>query len=119
MEYKELVKQWEPVNMDFFKKLVQLHNAISLEKKSDNEFSDFVLSNKEKFNNPDYLQIFAEWVEITDEFFDEHIELCKFVHQFMKDNSDWTRLNFGLKTHIRLGMFEDLFEEYLRGVENE
>lgn len=110
MDFRE---QWEKVDVDLFKSLIKLHNDIVMERKKESDFDDFVLSNKERLNNPDYLQIFAERVEILDEYFEEHYEMCKFFYDFMKDNEDWCKLDFSLRTYMRLGLFEDSFEEYL------
>jgi len=110
MSFKD---QWEKVDFDFFKEFLQLHNQICLGTVEENTFDEFVLKNKEKLNNPDYLQVFSERVEPSNEYFEKHMETCQFFYDFMKTNPDWTRLEFGLRTFIRLGVFEDMFEEFL------
>jgi hypothetical protein len=113
MDHAELVKQWPKVDKDYLKKLISLQNGIVVGRHKENEFDDFILNDKEKFNNPDYLQVVAERVELSNDFFNEHLDLCQFIYQFMKTNSDWEKLGFGLRADMRLGMFQDLFEEYL------
>lgn len=112
MEKSELIFQWPEVETVYLKKLISLQNNITFGHKKAHEFDEFVLNNKEKFNNPDYLQVIAERFELVDDFFEEHFELCEFVHIFMKNNPDWKNLGFGLRAHMRLGLFEELFQEY-------
>lgn len=106
-------KQWPERDVDFFIQLVTLHNEIMLNKKEENEFDQFVLENKSRFNNPDYLEIFVERINIKKEYFKEHEEVCRFFFDFMKKNPDWKKLNFGFRTHTRLNKFEELFKEYI------
>lgn len=42
MNYNELVKQWGKVDMDYLKKLINIHNDIVLGNKSEKEFSDLI-----------------------------------------------------------------------------
>ena len=107
-------EQWVKVDMEFFKEFAHLHNLVCFNKKTQSELNDFVLKNKEKFNNPDYLQIFAENVEVFNEdFYNENIEMCKIFFDFMESNPDWVKLDFGLRTAIRLGSFQDKFRDFL------
>lgn len=110
MSYKD---QWNNVDMEFMHEMIKLHNDITFERKDENEFDNFILVNKRKFDNPDYMQVFSERVELLDEYFDEHMELCQFIYDFMQTNQDWRKLDFSFRTAIRLGMFEELFKEYL------
>lgn len=110
MDFRE---QWEKVDWDFLKQLVGLHNAISLGKKEEKTFDQFVLDNQEKLNNPDYLQVFSERMSPDADYYDEHFEMCHFFYTFMENNPDWQKLEFGLRTFIRLGVFQDTFKEYL------
>lgn len=109
------VTQWEPVDMEFMREFLGLHNAIVVKRKTEEEFDQFVLDHKEKFNNPDYLQVFAERVQIDKEYFAKHQEVCQFFYEFMKNNADWEELPFGFRTYMRLGVFSDTFEEFLAG----
>lgn len=109
------VTQWEPVDMEFMKEFLGLHNAIVMKRKSEEEFDQFVLEHKVKLNNPDYLQVFAERVQIEAEYFKNHKEVCQFFYDFMKSNPDWEGLPFGFRTYMRLGIFFDTFEEFLIG----
>jgi len=112
MNYKD---QWNKVDMEFLHEMIKLHNDINFEKKDECEFDNFILENKAKFDNPDYMQVFSERVELLDEYFDEHLELCQFIYDFMQANQDWRKLEFSFRTSIRLSMFEDLFKEHLEG----
>ncbi|MFJ8528511.1 hypothetical protein [Bacillus sp. NPDC094106] len=107
------VEQWEKVDRQFFIEFINLNNKISSGSKEEKEFDDFVLSHTDKLNNPDYLQIFAERMVPTTDYFKEHFEMCHFFFCFMESNPDWKKLAFSLRTYLRLEMFEDLFKEYL------
>lgn len=106
-------EQWEAVDVEFYKELIGLNNDISVGKKEEKEFSQFVLKNKEKFTNPDYLQIFAERVSLTEKYLKENEEMCTIFFTFMKENEDWKQLDFSVRTDLRLGLFEDTFKEFL------
>lgn len=110
MDFRE---QWPKVDLEFLKELVGLHNAITLEKKDEKAFDQFVLQNKEKLNNPDYLQVFSERVSPFEDYYEKHFEICLFFYTFMENNPDWQKLHFSLRTFIRLGVFQDTFKEYL------
>lgn len=88
--------------MGFFSELVELHNAVTFGEKEEKEFDKFVLENKEKFNNPEYLQIFAERMSPLPRYYDEHLEMCQFFYNFMENNPDWGNFNFNLRTFIRV-----------------
>jgi len=109
MDFRE---QWEKVDMDFMKQLIKIHNEIVVGEREENDFDKFVLENKEKFNNPDYLQVFAKRIELTDEYFAKHFEMCEFVWKFMRKNPDWKKLDFNLSDYLILGLFEDTFGTY-------
>ncbi|WP_242249164.1 hypothetical protein [Bacillus cereus group sp. BfR-BA-01328] len=109
----EFTEKWEKVDREFFIKFINIHNEILSGNKDEKDFDEFVLKNKEKLNNPDYLQIFAERMNSTVDYFHTHFEMCQFFYSFMEDNPEWKQLPFGLRTYLRLGMFEDLFKEYL------
>jgi len=98
---------------DFFSELVELHNAVTFGEKEEKEFDKFVLENKEKFNNPEYLQIFAERMSPLPRYYDEHLEICQFFYGFMENNPDWENFNFNLRAFIRLKAFQDTFKKYL------
>lgn len=107
-------EQWPKVDWDFLKELANLHNQVSCGFKTQEDFNNFILSNKDKINNPDYLQIFAENIELFDEeFYKANFEMCKLFFDFMQSNPDWSKLSFGLRTFMRLGCFEDSFKEFL------
>lgn len=110
----DFTKQWEKVDREFFIEFINLHNKISSGNEDEKSFDDFVLENKDNLNNPDYLQIFAERMNPTVDYFNTHFEMCQFFYSFMESNPDWKKLSFGLRTYLRLGMFEDLFMEYLK-----
>ncbi|QUH21950.1 hypothetical protein [Alkaliphilus sp. B6464] len=106
--------QWPKLDWDFFKEFAKLHNEVCMKKRTQQEFSEFVIRNKEKFNNPDYLQVFSENIELfNEEFYNANYEMCKIFYDFMQKNPDWNKFDFGLKTCIRLGSFEDSFKEFL------
>lgn len=105
--------QWQKVDMDFLKKLIALHNQITFNKQPESEFDKFVLDNKDKLNNPDYLQVFSERIELTKEYIGDHLEMCEFFYDFMRNNPDWQKLDFDFRSSIRLSMFEDLFAEFI------
>ena len=109
----DLKEKWEKVDIDFLKQMVVLHNKISLGKIEEGEFDKFVLENKEKLNNPDYLQIFSERMSPLPDYYQKHFEMCKFFYDFMVANPEWEELNFDLRTFIRLGVFQDTFKTYL------
>lgn len=102
------IEQW-----DLMRKLVDLHNQICFKDVDEQAFDTFVLENKERMNNPDFLQIFAARISFHPEYFSEHFEMCKLFYNFMLNNPDWKKLNFGFSTLIQLGFFEDEFKEYL------
>lgn len=112
---KDFKEQWNKVDMEFFHQFLQLHNEVCLEEKTQADFNTFVLENKTKIDNPDYLQIFIENVRIFDkDFYKENFDMCKTFYDFMENNPDWSKLDFGFRTAIRLGSFEDDFKEYLK-----
>lgn len=104
-------KQQGHIDFDFFKQMAELHNTVSLGDKEEKEFDAFVLENKEKCKRPEILEIFSERMSPTEEYVVEHYEMCKVFFDIMKSFEDWTELEFGLRTSIRLGIFEDVFEE--------
>lgn len=116
MDFRE---QWEKADMDLIRKLADLHNQICMKDVDEREFDGFVLKNKERINNPDYLQIFAARISFHSEYFNEHFEMCKLFYDFMQNNPDWQKLNFGFSTLIRLGLFEDEFKEHLESRSNQ
>lgn len=106
--------QWKSVDMDFFKEFISLHNQMSFGQKTQSDFNKFVIEHQEKFDNPDYLQIFAENITLfNEEFYRENLEMCKVFYNFMQNNPDWRKLPFGLRTSMRLGTFEDEFKKIL------
>jgi hypothetical protein len=107
------INKWPKVDMDFLKQLISLHNEIAIKEKEEKEFDLFIMANKEKINNPDYLQVFAERVQITTDYYKEHYEVCRFFYDFMQENPEWRELPFGLRTYMRLGIFEETFKEFL------
>lgn len=50
------------------------------------------------------------------EYFEKYKDMCQFLYNFMKNNPDWKKLNFSLRTSLRLELFEYLFERYLNHV---
>lgn len=106
---------WPPIDKDLFRQLILLHNRASIgDAESEKEFDDFVLANKSRFNNPDYLQVFAERIDPLDtDYYRTHFEMCKVFYDFMQNNSDWKKLPFSLRTYIRLGLFEDTFKKFI------
>ena len=107
-------KEWPKVDMDFMHEFIKLHNMVCVGKKMEDDMRKFVLNNKDKFNNPDYLQIFSEAVQIFDhDYYKDNHDLCKVFYDFMVSNTEWRNLDFGLRTAIRLGSFEDDFKAYL------
>lgn len=105
--------QWEKVDMDFLKQFVFLHNQISFGEKDEKEFDDFVLNNKNKLNNPDYLQVFAARVRLNPDYYREHYDMCYFFYDFMQNNPDWEKLDFPFSTYLVLKIFEESFKEHL------
>lgn len=110
-------KSWPNVDMDFLREFTKLHNEVAFNRKNQGEFNKFVIDNKEKLNNPDYLQVFIENCEITDKFFKENFETCKLFYDFMISNPEWKNLGYGLRTFMRLEAFEYLFEKIIDGME--
>lgn len=106
-------KKWPKVDEKFIRELANIHNLISFREKEAIEFDTFVLENKEKINNPIYLNIFASRIQLTKEYFQVHFEVCKLFYDFMEGNPDWMESNFGFSTLIRLGVFQDTFAEYM------
>ncbi|PGR83527.1 hypothetical protein [Bacillus cereus] len=104
-------KQQGHMDFDFFKQIANLHNAVSLGEKEEKEFDTFVLENKEKCSHPEILEVFSERMSPTEEYVTERYEMCKVFFEIMKSFEDWTELDFGLRTAIRMGIFEDVFEE--------
>lgn len=112
---KELEKsEWKEVNWDFFEELAKIHNLVCFKEKEIKEFNDFVLQNKEKINNPIYLNVFSEQIELHDEqFFENNFEMCKVFYDFMQENANWIKVDYGFRGTIRLKSFEDSFKNYL------
>lgn len=106
-------KKWPKVDKKFIRELAKLHNQIAFREKDENEFDQLVLANKEKINNPVYLDIFASRVQLTKEYFQNHLEVCKLFFEFMEGNPEWIESGFGFSTSIRLGIFQDTFSEYM------
>lgn len=107
-------KPWPEIDMVFFKEFLIINNMIAFRKKTQEDFNKFVIDNKEKFNNPDYMQVFAENVQLFDkEFYKANFEMCKVFYDFMQAEPGWIHLNFGLRTSIRLESFEDSFKNFL------
>ena len=98
---------------ELFKELAQLHNEIATKRKKENEFDELILSNKERAQHPNFLFLFAERVKSSSDYFSQHEEMCHFFYDIMKTNEQVKDMYFGLRAGIRLGMFEDLFEDYL------
>ena len=105
--------QWNKVDNEFFNELLRLHNKHCMGRVTQEEFNTFVIENRDKIDNPDYLQIFSESISIHTEFFKENFEMCKIIYYFMVNNVEWIRLPFNLRDALRLGLFQDSFEEYL------
>lgn len=102
-------KQWPPVDVDFLKTLVRIHNF-----GKDEDFARFAMKHREKINNPDYLQVFIEHCTILPDYFEEYFDMCKLFYDFIKANPDLYRLPFSLRTVIRLGVFEEQFADFLK-----
>ncbi|MGF2716770.1 hypothetical protein ACQUY5_31975 [Bacillus cereus] len=102
------------LNFDFLKQLTTLHNEIVLGRKQDSEFHSFILENKERFNNLEYLSVAMERFELTEEYIKENFESCKFVYDFMQENRFSALHTTGLRTGVRLGVFEDYIEDYMK-----
>jgi hypothetical protein len=100
--------------MDFLKEFISLHNQVCVGKKTQEEFNSFVIENKDKFDNPDYLQIFSERIDLFNkDYYKENFDVCKIFYDFMVNNPDWQKLDFWLRTFIRLGTFQDEFKDFL------
>ncbi|PGF05195.1 hypothetical protein [Bacillus toyonensis] len=104
----------EDLNFDFLKELSTLHNEIVLGRKQDSEFHSFILANKERFNNLEYLSVAMERFELSEEYIHQNFESCKFVYDFMQENRFSALNTTGLRTGIRLGMFEDFVEDIMK-----
>lgn len=111
-----IYEPWPEIDMDFFKEFVNLYNQVAFRKKTQEDFNKFVLENKDKLNNPDYLSVFSEDVELLDIFYKENFEMCKFFYDFMEETPGWIHLDYGLRTSMRLAIFQDLFKKYLEGL---
>lgn len=111
MEEKEL---WPVVDFDFLKSFMILHNEIAINRKKEKEFDSFVISNKEKFNHPDYLRIFAQRVEVSASYFKRHQEVCTIFYNLMKEQPGWIKEDLDFGDFVKLGSFEDSFHDYLK-----
>ncbi|MEC2463782.1 hypothetical protein P9X10_02545 [Bacillus cereus] len=101
-------------SFDFLKQLSTLHNEIVLDRKQDSDFHTFILTNKEKFNNIEYLSVAMERFDLTEEYIQQNFESCKFVYDFMQENRCLALTTTGLRTGVRLGKFEDLVKDIMK-----
>ncbi|PHE64451.1 hypothetical protein COF68_06330 [Bacillus toyonensis] len=104
----------ENLDFDFLKQLSTIHNLVNLGDKQESEFHSFLLENKEKFNHTEYLVVAMEQFELTEEYIEKNFESCKFVYDYFKSNEDLALCTTGLRTGIRLGVFEQLVEDHLK-----
>lgn len=111
----DIIEQWNKVDMDFLREFLSIHNKVCCKKKTQKEFNTFVLDNKDRFDNPNYLQVFVKNVVVyKKEFYEENFDMCKVFYDFMQNNPDWNKLNYGLANTVKLDCFEDDFKEFLR-----
>lgn len=98
---------------ELFKELAQLHNEVVTKRKEEHAFDELVLLNKERAQHPNFLHLFSERATLSTDYFSKHEEMCRFFYNIMKTNEQVKDMDFGLRGGIRLGMFEDLFADYL------
>jgi len=107
-------QQWPSVDKSFLKELVDIHNETVIKKRVEGDFETFILEQQERFNNPDYLQIAIARIKPVAEYYDNQFQYCSFIFDFMNKNPDWEKLNFGFLEKIRMAVFYDTFEVYLK-----
>ena len=104
---------------EIFRNLVNLHNDIAVKRKDEFEFDNYVLSNLDLLDNPDYLQILLERIYIDDEeYFINHHELCLFIYNLILKYPECYNSDYGLRTCMRIGIFEDSFKVYFDNLSN-
>ena len=107
-------KEWNQFDMDFMIELLNLHNKVYLKEKTQEDFNNLVIKNKDKIDNPNYLQVFSENVMVFNiGFYRDNFDMCKIFYDFMVNNPEWVDLDFGLGTLLRLQVFQDTFTEFL------
>ncbi len=110
---EDLKNKWPEVDINFMKEFANIHNQVALRVKTQEEFNKFVIENKEKFNNPDYLQVFALNADLVEEFYENNFEVCKIFYDFIEDNPELFELDYGLRTLMRLVIFQETFKKFL------
>ncbi|UYZ39063.1 hypothetical protein OD350_28745 (plasmid) [Clostridium beijerinckii] len=111
---EDLECMWNKLDVDFFRKFINLHSQLSFKKKTQSDFNKFVLDNKAKFDNPAYLKIFSEIIELSDEqFYENNYAMCKVFYDFLENNPEWNKLNWRLRIDIRLRIFQEKFKEFI------
>lgn len=100
-------------NKEIFRHLANLHNSISCKRIDELEFDNYVLSNVDLLDNPDYLLILIERIDIDDDYYIVHHDLCLFIYNLILKYPDCYNNDYGLRTCLRIGLFEDSFKSYL------
>ena len=100
------------VNMEFKRKFVSIHHDIAIGQMKENEFDRFVITHKEQFNHPEYLEVFAEQIELTDKYFSRHYQTCAIFFDYMMNNPSWKDFDFGVRIGMKLYSFVDKFQYY-------
>lgn len=108
---------WETLQPQILRDFANLHNQIVFKQIGEKVFDEFVSEQQEKMKHPKFLFIFAERVKMQQTYFEEHKKMCQFFYEFMKANPEWEDYNFGFHTHLRLGVFFELFKAFLEGKE--
>lgn len=97
------------MDMIFFHDFMKVLNDLKLKVITQDDFNTFINNNKDKFNDPGYLQIFIENVEFTSEFYTTH-PFCEFFYNYMANNPTWNEFNFTEKTLNKLNKFYETFK---------
>ena len=109
---KDFLKQWIEVDKELFTQMIKLVNGINMKRIKQKEFDEFVFNNEDKLKNPDYAGLFVEQATLLDEYYEDHEKVCDYFYELLSRNDDWEKLDFSLRTFIRLSTFMEEYNEF-------